>query len=470
MNTHTPPTGPRNLAGKTPSGAHGKRLIKPASQMSMFQRLEAVAAWEPIWELVEQLEALPGANTGASPRREYRLMDIILMESAAQLEGSNIGAARLLGDRLIWRRLCRAARRAFPNDPNRRLSVTAPSRHQHYRARRDLLCGETLAAFKRGLRAQAVQVAKQAGLFDPASGSWSRPDATQCIVGDGTWIAAGHRAPVKKPATGDSDPGKVPGRELVVLSCRDTRRSERVLLDAEFVDRRIGTDGNDADQAVGMLQRLLAENGDSLRPGLRGLVYDTAMSPDAVDTVAGLGVLPIIKTPRPVTGGHRRVSLGSHAFTARDGTEHNLEVVTVGGSPVVVLTDSRDVETAVPLRRRNNRWTGGHDGRRVAHCRYALPDSPPVPDHLRDACTTIRLNSSNEGSHSDPHKRRTRALRPLPATDPSFAVFDARADVEAVFSNLRRHDHQAHNRLRGYDANDFRLLAYQILKLATVTR
>ena len=472
MNTNTPEPGPCSSAVTAPSGASGKRLMTSARPMSMMQHLEAVAAWEPLWEIVEQLEALPSANTGrgVSPRREYRLMDILLMEPAALLEGSYLGGARLLREPWAWKRLRRAARRAFPNDPARRLSVTAPSRHQHYRARRDLLSGEMLAVLKRGLRAQAVKIAKPAGMFNPTSGDRSRPDATQCIVGDMTWIPATHRGPVTKPRTGACDPGGVAGRELVVLGCRDPRRRERVILDAEFKDHRIGTDGNDADQAAGMLQRLLAENGDSLRPGLRGFVYDTAMSPDAVDVVAGLGVLPVTKTPGSVNGGHRRVSLGSHAFTAGDGTEHNLEVVAVSGSPVVVLTDGHGTETAVPLRRRHIHWTSARHGRRVAHCRYAMPDSAPVPDHLRGACATIRLNSTHEKSHSGPHECRTRALRALPEAEPSFAVFGARADVEAVFSDLRGRARPVHNRLRGCDAHDLWFLAYQILQLASMAR
>ena len=56
----------------------------------------------------------------------------------------------------------------------------------------------------------------------------------------------------------------------MVLTGSDPRGGERVLLDVEFVDRQSGTGGNDADQAAGMLQRLLEENGDSLQPGLHG--------------------------------------------------------------------------------------------------------------------------------------------------------------------------------------------------------
>ena len=474
MNTHPHQPRPRNHFGAAPIGASGKRLIMPARPvMSDLQRLEAVVAWEPLWEIVEQLEALPGVTTGqgSGPRRQYRLIDILLMESAVVVEGSYRGAARLLGDPLTWRRLRRAARQAFPNDPDRRLSMTAPSRYQHYRARRDLLNGEMLEVLKRVLRAQAVKVAKGMGMFDPTRGSWSRPDATQCIVGDATRIRCAHRDTAAKPYTGDSRRGGGGGRELVVLTCSDPHRGERVILDAEFKDHRIGTGGNDADHAVGMLQRLLAENGDSLRPGLRGLVYDAALSPDAADAVTGLGVLPIAKTPRSVNGSHQRLRLGSHAFTARDGTKRDFEVVVVNGSPVVVSTDSHGTEAAVPLRHRDIRWWSRRHGRRVLYCRYEMPDSSTVPGHLRGAWTMIRLNGTPKEADTEPSEGRTRMLRALTDADPDFAVlFGARADAESVFADLRRHGRHAHNRRRGRDAHDLWLLAYQILQLASIAR
>ena len=380
------------------------------------------------------------------------------MEAATWLYGSSRDAARNLGDPLVWARLRHAARRAFPNDPKRRLSKRAPSRHQHYRARQTYFCGEAFAALGRDLRREALRAATHMGMLDPARGSWTHPDTTQCIIGNATWIPAAtnqHRRGPLAPDTGkprarnrgtdigyntSDGPRKIPARVLVMLACRNSDSGGSIVLDAEPMpsdnspDREVRSD---ADQAVEMLRRLLDENEDLLRPGLRGSTYDMAISSEAIDTVLDMRVLPITKTPRSACDGNRRASLGNHTFTAPDGTEHDHYVTAIGGSPAVVLTDSRGVEAAVPLRRQHIYWGHGGQQRNIAHCRYAMPDSPAIPKNLRGASTPIRLNSTNQEVHSRPHTRRTRALRAIPETDPSLAVFAIREDTESIFLSLR---------------------------------
>ncbi len=177
----------------TLSGAERRRPTSAGPRRSTLQQLKHFVACEPIWALVEKLEAFhntatPALRGGAGPR--YTLMDIVVMEAATQLYGSGREAERQLSDPQTWGRLRRAGARAFPKDSNRRLSPNAPSRHQHYRARRRYLCGEALTVLKRGLRAEAVSAAVGMGMFDPAAGSCARPHRSQCIVGDMTWIAA----------------------------------------------------------------------------------------------------------------------------------------------------------------------------------------------------------------------------------------------------------------------------------------
>lgn len=271
MTIHTP---------QSPDKGHNAWPARSACRMSLMEQLAAVVAYAPLWDLTEEIEALPsGPNSSASgaSRRKYRLMDIIVMEAASQLYAGITYASRHLRDRRTWRRLRRAAQRAFPTNSTRRLSPTAPSRHQHYRARRDHLHGETLATLRHGLRTQAVKLAKDQGGFAPTTGSWAALDESQCVVAEST---------------------QVPGREVVMLSCRGSNGNERIMLDAEFVGGGVnGTSRNDADRAASMLRRLLDEHSNTLQPGLRGFVYDMAMTSKTIDHFLDMGVLPITKVP-----------------------------------------------------------------------------------------------------------------------------------------------------------------------------
>ncbi|MYC47803.1 MAG: hypothetical protein F4X45_05685 [Chloroflexi bacterium] len=242
------------------------------------------------------------------------------------------------------------------------------------------------------------------------------------------------------------------------MSCRGSNGSERIVLDAELRDGAV-TGHNDADRAAAMLRRLLEEHGDTLRPGLRGLVYDTAMTSDTVDEVLDMGTLPITRVPRSRGGGYKSVNLGTCPFTGADGTQHDHEVVAVNGAPTVVLTDSNGDEVAVPLHRKQIRWENSQS-RHVAYGHYTMPNTPPVPTHLRGASTVIRLNSLDSEARS--RKRRTRALRAIPEGDTGFGhLYGIREDVEAIFADIKR----GAGRLHGSGDIDFRIVVCQMLSI-----
>ena len=436
---------------------------------SSLRQLEMIVESDEIWGLVEELEAFHQSRGSSGPRRQYTLMDILVTSVAAQLYLSDRAAIRQLSDRKAWRRLRYAAAAAFPNDPPRRLSPSAPSRQQLYRARQSYFSGDALEVLKRGMRAAAVRAAVELGAFDPSVGTWTHPDKSQCIVGDMTWI------PVSDPhgkkglesrvlCFGDlgKGPRRVSGRELVLLSCRGSSGNERIVLDAEFGEGGVnGTGRNDADRAAAMLRRLLDDHSDTLQPGLRGFVYDMAMTSKTIDQVLDMGVLPITKVPRSPGGGHQSVNLGTLPFTGADGTQRDHAVVAVNGAPSVVLPDSDGDEVIVPLRRQQIRWKNNrsrHDI--VAYGHYAMPDTPPVPTHLRGASTVIRLNSlDNEAGSST---RRTRALRAIPEGDADFdRLYGIREDVESAFADLKN----GATRLRGSRDNDFQIVVYQMLNI-----
>ena len=250
----------------------------------------------------------------------------------------------------------------------------------------------------------------------------------------------------------------------MILVCGYPHSGTRFMLDAELTPQDRPAVDNDADVAVEMLRRLLDENDNLLRPGLRGFLYDTAMSPEAIDKTLDLGVMPITPAPGSASGRHRRASLGDHTFTARDGTKHYRDVVVADdGSPAVVTTDSRGVETVVALHRQHIQWE--HDSQRhIAYGRYMMPDSAPVPASLQGASTLIRLNSTDEEALGGSSMRRTRALRAIPETDPAFAVFKSRPYAESAVADLK---HQAGSRLHASRGDvALSILTYQVLQLA----
>ena len=441
------------------------RRIAPAG--SLMQQLEAIVESDVVWGLAEQLEAFHQSR-GTSYRHQYTLMDILVTSAAAQLCGSDRAAIRLVKDPSTWRRLCDGAAAAFPSDLSRRLSPRASSRSQVYRARQNHFSGDALDVLKRGMRAAAVRTAADLGAFDPSAGTWTDPDESQCVAGDATWIPVSDshgKGPERRYfSAGDLRKGLRPavGRELVVLSCRGSNGSEPIMLDADLgegVDSGPGL--NDADRAAAMLRRLLDDHSDTLQPGLRGFVYDMAMTSKTIDQVLDMGVLPITKVPRSPGGGHQSVNLGTLPFTGADGTQRDHAVVAVNGAPSVVLPDSDGDEVIVPLRRQQIRWKNNrsrHDV--VAYGHYAMPDTPPVPTHLRGASTVIRLNSlDNEAGSST---RRTRALRAIPEGDADFdRLYGIREDVESAFADLKN----GATRLRGSRDNDFQIVVYQMLNI-----
>lgn len=430
---------------------------------SMLQRLETVIGCGPVWASLEEVQARQTEAKVAGPTRRQRApMDFVVLDAAAWLCGSLQAAIKHLSDPDVWNRLRRAARREFPNDPRRRLSNTPPSRAQHYRARHVRFCGEALADLGRAFRREAVRAARRMGMFDPTTGSWADPDATQCISGDSTWIRD-----VRGSDASDciADGRLQRGRRLVMLACGTGHNRERIILDAELVPPRTGSSADartEAAQAVAMLGRLLADNGDLLRPGLRGFVYDMAMTSKDMDRVFDVGLLPITKVPLTADGGHRRVSLGSRVFVADDGTHHDLVVHAVNGAPAVTVTGSDGIETQVRLRRHSIHWQRQHDNASVAWCVCAVPDDSAVPAHLRGATTAVRLNSSPDEAQSF-RTRRTFALRAIPEGDHSFALHSTRAELERMFADLKQNPRSRRSPLT---ADGLGMLAYQMLQLA----
>ena len=223
-------------------------------------------------------------------------------------------------------------------------------------------------------------------------------------------------------------------------------------------------DHDDGGVAVAMLKRLIDEHGEVLR-GLRGFVYDTALSATNIDEVLGMRILPITRVRRINGGKPVHCRLGAQSFIVGGGTRHDLEVVVDNdGAPAVELADSSGDPVVVALRRWGVLWGGHGIPRSLGYGGYVIPDDPAVPGHLTGATTFIRFNSTPVEVAAGPDTRRTRWLRPVPESDPDFGdLIGVRDNAEAALDHLKRRT----ARLNAHDQR-VRIITEWLLILARV--
>ena len=118
----------------------------------------------------------------------------------------------------------------------------------------------------------------------------------------------------------------------------------------------------------------------------------------------------------------------------------------------------------MPLRRKHCHW-GAKSERNIAYLDIEVPKHSRVLHHLQGATTTVRLNSTVEEFNSNPHRRRTKWVRPIPEADPDFAIFGAREDIESTFSDLKRKTRGRLNSIRE-DFYELQILVYMMLRLS----
>ena len=478
--------GPVPAGSANTSNGGRSRFKSEADTRSDIELLEAVVESPDAWEMVEDAEARHSTPDRPGPDRGYTLMDVLVEEVAVNLHISREHTRRNLADWRYWEPLRLAAARAFPNDPSRRLSPTLPSRSQSYRARTNILSGETLDEFMKSLRRANLEAAVECECLDPDAGTWTRPARSQFVVGDTTWMPAAtrwHRDKPRDPATGkhrrhdpdadyhhtrNGEPVEVPGRQLGMLTTHGDNPNVRFALDADFMRNKDDPDRiTETDLAVKMLRRLLTENPDLTR-GIKGFGYDMALSSKGIDDVIGLHVVPVVKVPKLAHGKYRNNTLGLHRFITLTGTEEYIDVKTLNGAPWIWLPEGHNKLQAVPLQRRKLQWgtEPKHKEHMLLYMHVAIPNDHDIPEPLRGATTMIRMNSTDVEINNKPnHTRRTRSLRPIPESDPHFAeVFGAREDVESNFSNLK---YLTRGKLRSTrdDHNRFAVAAYIILRM-----
>ena len=438
--------------------------------MSTVQWLEALVCFAPLWEIAGQVDTEIGPPSGVGRRRECTAFEMLLFEVASWETRSYRAAHRALADPHTWRRLTKRVSHAWPDHSERRLSTEGPSRSQHHRFRTRHLEDEgILDQLRAQYRRVAHQTADALGQFDPSGGSLTHPQTTDLIAGDATWMPALYDTPPDEPVvdltTGEiierrSDPDAVPfhrrgqtcGRYLVSALARNPHPHERVILDLDFTPP---TGRSDATVFTDMALEVFDD-----RPAARGTVYDMALHAADIDRVLDTGRLPIAKVQRTRKATPAMVNLGEHTLRLRDGSTRTEVVTALDGTPCVTITNTTGTAHLMPLNRRQSKARPISEGATV-YGRWEVPDHAAVPRPLHGAAVMIRHSSTE--SEREHRTRRTRALRPIPESDPDFdRLYGLREDTESMHHHLKERLWNGRARCVGLKRQRINLHGYQL--------
>ncbi len=294
---------------RPPGGAKKPRTSTARANALMsvidLDRVMAVASDPDIYALSAELPERAAATPGRPG--EFPLYIYLLFNALTAVFHSARATAANLANPLMWSLIREGITQGLGQAAADALPERGPTRNQWLYNRKKLL--DHLPELLDGFRQQALGRALSQGLLDPAAPrSWSDPDQTQLVVGDGTIP----KSPVKAQSatsidkrTGEVrhhriDPGaglhaeggdeenKVWGPKFVFLSVRSRFYHERVVLDLRY--QRPRHPGGEAALAVDSAVRLAG-----LAPGMLGVVWDGALRGMHRDALAKAGLLAINK-------------------------------------------------------------------------------------------------------------------------------------------------------------------------------
>ena len=223
-----------------------RRVHSPAA-FSIQMRLDAMVACRILWDLCEGIEVVE-SPTGR--RLETTIAAVMVLDLTATLTGSIRSAAVYLEDPATWKRLVNVAKEAWPDNPSRRLPPRPASRSQYLYFRDRHLTDNSgqVEELRELTRRLSVDAAAEIELFNPRSGSFSRPSREQTIAGDATYVKAAfntNNPTLIDPVTGEvrirrvdddatwtAGKEKSPGYYLVDAVAQGTTPGARIILDA----------------------------------------------------------------------------------------------------------------------------------------------------------------------------------------------------------------------------------------------
>lgn len=449
---------------------------------SQAQTLELIFRFAPLWEISEQIEAEIAASGAAGRpgrKRRYPIMMLLIWDVALWVCGSARAVERELKDPLLWRRLRRAAEKAWPGHPDRRLPRRPISRSQYHRGR-----GRHLQPRDARLTAWAEDTAAETaafmGMLDPAAADAAHPPQPNTVYGDATWVKALLSADPRRPglrldpATGElrlrrCDPdarayntrtGSGVGHQAVLALARNQHPGERVIL-AAFLNHH---SRSDATAFTDKLLELAARN-PRLAAGTAAAVYDGALHAPDMIRLLDHAITPIAKTRRNPGGTPAAAPLGPHQATLTDGTRTSIGVTAIDGTPAITATDAAGETWHIPLTRTRTRARRNKTRPAAVYTHWRVPTAADNPQAAAlagkhaGAAITIRHN---------PHKpsqalRINRALRAIPPSDPDYdRLYGLREDAESANSHLKERLRHTRAHTIGRQRLQLNLTGYQI--------
>ena len=430
-----------------------KRNVKGEPiKWSPDQETDSLACLDLLWKVAEHHEERidqPGPRVGRP--RLHTVFEAFLFEAAMPIFGGYRAVERKFQDLQNWNRLRLSIKQAYPNHPNRRLSLRPITRRQYFYFREHHMSEEDLGTVHRSATEGCLEASLEMGMLDPTKGSLTHPDPTQILLGDGTRIkdrfkhgAEGSydedgnqtrrydRDSVQYHAKEYKYKGTAFGQNLVLLIGRNPYRNERVIIDADFV-----TDQPEGTTFANMILDLINSHPEVTK-GLRGVTYDMGLHPKDIDRLMDAGLITIVKVPRAKGTKPKSIALGPHDFThPLTGQTFTLTVTAVDGTPCITLfhTDNHDyyqpLERIQTKRNRNKNTYTFYGIWYIPHTRIVNPA-------LAGATTTIRHSSTTAEKKATPHRRRSTALRQTPETDPDFdRLSGLRQDSESGNSEIK---------------------------------
>ena len=199
--------------------------------------------------------------------------------------------------------------------------------------------------------------------------------------------------------------------------------------------------------------------------GLRGVVYDMALSVADFDRLLDAGLIPVSKVPLTKSGKWAVENLGEETFATRGGTFDTRTIWAVNGTPSVIFTDRSGKDFYMPLKliqvKKENRKK-----RPQLSTHWSIPDHPLVPASLRGA--KARVRHTRTAAERAAGKSRSRALRVFPETTPQFDdIFGVREDSESANSDHKSRLWNKRCRTMRHKSVEFNNIGYQIHVLLT---
>jgi hypothetical protein len=400
---------------------------------------------------------------------------ILAFEVLISVFGSARQVEAELANRVVWKLIRRTLKRAFPDDPTRRLPPRPMRRHHYlYLRNRYLSKPDTLTRLTTAHRELAAVQARELGLLDPhARGSWTHPDLTRMLYADGKVITplfngrfgttrldpvTGKRRQVRfEPDAGvhfEGGGSVAYGTKFVMVVARSAVARARIILDIAWVPSK----QQEATVALDCFARLRA-----LVPGAQGVIYDSALRGAHQQVLLrDLGFLPITRVrsseeprmpPRSV-GRQKVIHVEDQEILIRDGSTQVLRLgAREGAIGIQEATGDGAIHGASPGEDLAASGQAGH---------YRWYNELALPAELGDRTIMVRLDS--DAADRAQGFNRTEYVRAIPPSDPDFkALYSRRADAESINRGLEDSLYLRRAHSVGHARQALNLLGYALM-------